>query len=230
MPIPPLAARLTRTLQARAPWLLALAFAMYAGQWLAVVGFLPTIYGQAGTSAAMIGALTATVAAVNMAGNIGAGRLLHAGVPPVRLLLIGYAAMGLFALLAFAALPGDMAAAASAAGAADVAGTMQPLLPAALRFVAVLLFSGIGGLIPATLFTLAVRAAPGEGTLSTTVGWMQQGSALGQFIGPPLVAWVAAQAGGWHYTGVVTAACTLLGLWLSVALARCLALGASPLR
>jgi CP family cyanate transporter-like MFS transporter len=29
------------------------------------------------------------------------------------------------------------------------------------------------------LFALAVRLAPNEGTLSTTVGWVQQWSALG---------------------------------------------------
>ena len=36
--------RLRRTLQAPGPWWLALSFAVYSGQWLAVIGFLPTIY------------------------------------------------------------------------------------------------------------------------------------------------------------------------------------------
>ena len=40
----------------------------------------------------------------------------------------------------------------------------------ALRYTAVLLFSMVGGLIPGTLFSLAVRLAPGERTVSTTVG------------------------------------------------------------
>jgi CP family cyanate transporter-like MFS transporter len=204
----PLFTRLARTLSAPGPWLLALAFAAYSGQWLAVIGFLPTIYAQGGSSLALSGALTAAAAAVNMAGNIGAGRLLHAGASPVQLLMLGFVAMGLCTMLAFIALP-------------DAGhGTMQPLLPPALRFVAVLLFSGVGGLIPATLFTLAVRAAPGEGTLSTTLGWMQQWSAFGQFVGPPLVAWVAARAGGWHFTWVVTGTSTLLGLALSMAIAH----------
>jgi MFS family permease len=56
--------------------------------------------------------------------------------------------------------------------------------------------------------------------LSTTVGWMQQWSALGQFAGPPIVAWVAGAAGGWHYTWVVTGVCSLLGLLLAAAIAR----------
>ena len=202
-----LVARLARTLAAPGPWLLAMAFAVYSGQWLAVIGFMPTVYAQGGTPLAAAGLLTAAAAAVNMVGNVAAGRLMHAGVAPVRLLVVGYVAMGVCALAAFMALPG-------------AAGTLQPALPAAARFAALLLFSGVGGLVPATLFALAVRVAPGEGMLSSTVGWIQQWSAFGQFAGPPLVAWVAARAGGWHFTGWVAGLCALAGLALSAAIAR----------
>jgi CP family cyanate transporter-like MFS transporter len=44
--------RLRHTLAAPGPWLVALSFAVYSGQWLAVIGFLPTIYLQAGVSGA----------------------------------------------------------------------------------------------------------------------------------------------------------------------------------
>ncbi|MDP1565628.1 MAG: MFS transporter, partial [Polaromonas sp.] len=47
------------------------------------------------------------------------------------------------------------------------------------------------------------------------VGWVQQWSALGQFFGPPLVASVAAQAGHWQWTWVVTGACSVAGLLLA---------------
>jgi len=198
----PWAARLAHTLGARGPWLVAVAFAMYSGQWLAVIGFLPTIYTAAGVSGAATGALSALVAAVNMAGNIAAGRLLHRGVRQPRLLAVGYVAMALAAVLAFAG--GDGAA------------------PAWLRYAALLAFSMLGGMIPATLFSLAVRLAPGEHTLSTTVGWVQQWSSFGQFAGPPLVAWVASRAGGWHWTWVATGACSLAGLVLTAAIARTL--------
>ena len=93
-------------------------------------------------------------------------------------------------------------------------------LPAAARYAAVLGFSAIGGLIPATLFSLAVRVAPGEGAVSTTVGWVQQWSSAGQFVGPPLVAWVAAQAGGWQLTWAVTGSAALLGALLGLRLRR----------
>ncbi len=83
-----------------------------------------------------------------------------------------------------------------------------------------LLFSSVGGLVPGTLFALAVRLAPSGQTVSTTVGWVQQLSALGQFLGPPLVAWLAARAGGWQYTWTVTVACCVAGALLANVLQR----------
>jgi MFS family permease len=171
-------------------------FAVYAGQWMAVIGFLPAIYLEAGVSGAATGALTALAAAVNMVGNLASGRLQHAGVRPTRLLAAGFVTMGLAAAAAFAMVDGVG-------------------LPAALRYVAILAFSAVGGLIPATLFSLVVRLAPSEQTLSSTVGWMQQWSALGLFAGPPVVAWVAGRSGGWQWTWVATGACSLLGLFLA---------------
>jgi MFS transporter, CP family, cyanate transporter len=87
----------------------------------------------------------------------------------------------------------------------------------------VLLFSAFGGLIPATLFLLAVKLAPGEHTVSTTVGWMQQCSAFGQLAGPPLIGWIAGAAGGWHCTWVFTGSCALAGMFVAATLARSLA-------
>ncbi len=40
-------------------------------------------------------------------------------------------------------------------------------LPPVTRFVAILLFSAVGGVIPGTLFSLAVPLAPGERTVSS---------------------------------------------------------------
>ena len=194
-------ARLRQTLAARGPWLVAMTFAVYSGQWLAVIGFLPVIAAQAGLSGAATGGLTALAAAVNIAGNVASGRLLQRGFAAPLLLNIGFSVMGLAAIAAFAGEPGAAA-------------------PPALRYLAVLLFSMVGGLIPATLFALAVRLAPSENTLSTTVGWVQQWSAFGQFAGPPLVAWVASQVGGWEWTWLATAACSALGLALVGCIAR----------
>lgn len=191
------------TLRSRAAWFMAMAFATYSGQWLAVVGFLPSIYAQAGVAGAWAGPLTALAAAANIIGNVAAGRLLGRGLPPLALLGAGFLAMAGGALLAFSGVP------------------------PALQYGAILVFSMVGGLVPATLFSLAVRLAPSADTVSTTVGWMQQWSALGQFAGPPLVAWLAAAAGGWQWTGWATAASSALGLVLAVQLHHLLALRAA---
>lgn len=185
------------TLRSRGVWLMALTFAMYSGQWLAVIGFLPSIYAQAGLPGSSAAWLTAGAAAVNIVGNLAAGRWLGRGARPLALLATGFLAMAGGALLAFGA-------------------TAHPLL----QYAGVLVFSMIGGLIPATLFSLAIRLAPTPETVSTTVGWVQQWSALGQFAGPPLVAWVAVQAGGWQWTGWVTSVCCAIGLLLARELQR----------
>lgn len=184
--------RLRRTLRAPGPWLLAVGFLMYSGQWLAVVGFLPTIYHAAGFGATAVGLLSALAAGVNMVGNVSAGRLLARGVPPGWLMAGGYVAMALGALLTFTM-------------------TGWPLL----QYASVLLFSALGGWVPGTLFGLVVRLTPGEDTVSTTVGWMQQLSAMGQFLGPPVVAWAATQWGGWQWTWVITGTCSLVGIGLA---------------
>jgi predicted MFS family arabinose efflux permease len=194
--------RLRLTLCTPGPWLVALTFGMYSGQWLAVVGFLPSIYVAAGVSGALLGVLTALAAAVNMAGNMASGRLLQRSWAPRSTLWLGFGAMALGSTLAFA--------------------TFTDAWPW-LRFAGVLLFSGVGGLVPGTLFSLAVRLAPGEQQVATTVGWVQQMSALGQFVGPPVVAAVAARAGGWQFTPLVTVGCCVVGAGLAWLAGRLLA-------
>lgn len=186
--------RLRLTLGSAGPWRIAIAFSMYSSQWLAVIGFLPSIYAQAGLTGQMAGTLTALASLVNVTGNIAAGRLLHRGVCARHLLYVGFVSMAVATFLAFGQLTSE-----------------APIV----RYVAVLLFSAVGGVVPATLFSLAVHVAPSERTVSTTVGWMQQCSSTGQFLGPPLVAWIAAAAGGWHWTWVATVVASGVGLLLA---------------
>ena len=186
--------RLRLTLGSGGPWSVALAFLLYSSQWLAVIGFLPSIYAQSGLGGQMAGTMTALVCLANITGNIGAGHLLHRGAPAHRLLHVGFITMAVGAFLTFGHATGEMPA---------------------LRYAAVLMFSAVGGLIPGTLFSLAVRVAPSEQTVSTTVGWMQQCSATGQFFGPPLVAWLASRVGDWHWTWAATGTASLLGVLLA---------------
>lgn len=196
-PVAALWPRLSKTLRAPGPWLVASGFLLYSGQWLAVVGFLPTIYHAAGLGAGMVALLSALAAAINVSGNVLAGRWLARGTQPAVMLVTGYAAMALGAWVAFGA-------------------EGHPVW----QYLAVLVFSALGGLIPGTLFGVAVVLAPGQDTVSTTVGWMQQFSSLGQFAGPPLVAWWVTRVGGWHLTWMVTGACSVLGLLVAVWLHR----------
>lgn len=187
------------TLGSAGPWLVALCFAVYALQWVAVLGFLPSIYAQAGVSQGLAGWMTAFVAAANVSGNLAAGRLARRGWSPPRVLMLGYLAMALGSIGAFA---------------------LPDTSPLALRFGSIVMFSAVGGVIPGTLFALAVRLAPSDATVVTTVGWMHQCSALGQFSGPPLLAWVVAQTGSWQWTWVVTSGAAALGVMLSQVIRR----------
>ncbi len=192
-----LLAQLARTTLGSANvWLVALIFGLYSGQWIAVIGFLPTVYAAQGVGGTTAGLLTAIVAGANAIGNLAAGRLLHRGVPGWHLLVAG---LGTMILCAYAAFGAD--------------------LPASAQFGAVLMFSMVGGLVPTTLFVLALTLAPTPQTTSTTIGWMQQCSSLGQFFGPPIVAWVVNRAGGdWQWTWTATAAFAAAGIVLAILL------------
>lgn len=188
---------LRETLGSAAVWLVALTFGVYAAQWMAIIGFLPSVYAAAGVSGTTAGALTGVVAGANIIGNLVAGQLLHRQVAPQWLTICGFVTM--------------LACAYATFGAG---------LPAPAQFVSVVILSAVGGLIPATLFYLAIAVAPSPRTTTTTVGWMQQCSALGQFSGPPIVAWVVETAGGWQWTWVATGTYAIAGIAMSLDLAR----------
>lgn len=184
-----------RTLTSQNIWLVALCFGFYAAQWISVIGFLPTIYALAGVSGPTAGVLTAVVAGGNAIGCFAAGGFLHRGVSARTLMITGYVTMAVTSFVAFG-LP----------------------VPALVQFLMILTFSIIGGLIPTTLFVLVIRLAPSAETTSTSIGWMQQLSALGQFAGPPVLGWVAMLTGGWASTWIVTGVFALIGIGLALRL------------
>jgi len=185
------------TLGSRNIWFLAACFSMYSGQWLAVVGFLPTIYVEAGFTGTQAGAMTMLAAGANVIGNFLAGWLLHRHYQPHRLIIAGFVTMGLTAFVAFALA-----------------------MPTAVQLALVFVFSAVGGLIPTTLYFLVMHMAPSRRSLAPSMGWLQQGVALGQFCGPPIVAWVATYMGSWKMTGVVPAVFALVGILVAMRLGR----------
>jgi MFS transporter, CP family, cyanate transporter len=175
------------------PWLLAASFGVYAGQWMSVFGFLPTLYGAEGVASATAGVLTAVGAGINMTGNVGAGLLMQRGWRRHRLLIFAALTMLAAAWIIFAS------------GA-----------PFAVRYGALLAFSAVGGLIPGTLFASTPAFAPSSSTVSTTAGLMQQGSALGQFVTPPLLALLVSTSGSWSVTWLVTGTLACIGIVLAL--------------
>lgn len=186
-----------QTIGSLKPWLLATSFCFYAGQWMSVFGFLPTLYQEQGVPATAAGVLTAVGAGINVTGNFGAGLLLQRGWRRHWLLIFAALTMLVSAWTIF--------------------GSEAPF---AVRYAAVLAFSAAGGLIPGTLFASTPSFAPNALSVSTTAGLMQQGSALGQFLTPPLIALVVSQAGSWSATWMVTGAMAVANILLALVIRR----------
>ena len=178
----------------RGPWLLCLCFFFYAGQFVGIFSFLPSIYSSAGIESATGATLTALAVLANVPGNLAAGLMLQRGFRRHRLIAFAGFAMGAGAWIAF--------------------GTEAPF---ALRYAAVVVLSLAGGLIPGTLFATAPFYAPHSSAVSTTVGLMQQGSGLGQMMIPPVIAALAQHSGDWSLTWLATgtaAGVTVLIAWM----------------
>lgn len=194
---PSLLSMISTTLRSGRVWLVAFIFCFYAAQWAGVIGFLPTIYMAGEISVTLAGFLTAWVAGANVIGNLGAGKLLQKKYKPQYLLWTGFITMMLCAFVAFG---------------------LEVSL--AIQFGAIVVFSAVGGLIPATCFYLAVNSAPTPQTTSSTVGWVQQLSSMGQFFGPPAIALAVNYLGGWEWAWVATTGFAVLGMLMVWGLTR----------
>ena len=183
-----------RTVRASAPWLVGLTFTAYSGGWIAVIGFLPTVYADAGVDARTAGLLTAVASAANIIGTLGGARLLRRGTRPRRLVWTGMAGMAVLGWAVFAAG-----------------------LPFGWAIAAVIAFSAIGGLVPAVLVRLAVETAPGDGSVPVALGLVQQLANLGMLIGPVIAGGVTDLTGGWGSTWWLNAAAALIAGALVVA-------------
>ncbi|WP_238011670.1 MFS transporter [Dactylosporangium sp. AC04546] len=191
-------ARITRTVRSRRPWAVGLAFACYTLPWMAVVGFLPTVYQDGGITGVVPGVLTAVVGGVNAIGSVVTAKMLQRGVAARALLIPAFVVMAVTSVLAFApdwkAVP----------------------VETALRFLCVAVFSVIGGAIPATLLRTAVELTPAGGSTAAGIGLIQQLFNAGSLAGPAIAAWLAGVAGGWQSTWWMTCASSAVGIALSI--------------
>jgi MFS family permease len=192
------ARRVAATVGTLTPWIAGVVFACYTLQWGSVIGFLPTIFDEAGVGGLWPGIITAVVGGANGVGNIVTGRLHQRGLPLQRLILIGLVTMAITSVITFAPdwseVPGGLA----------------------VQILAVTLFSGVGALIPATLNRIAVDIAPPNGSGAAVMGLMVQIYNGANFVGPIVLAALATAVGSWHYSWVLSLVASLLGVVLAL--------------
>lgn len=190
----PLKSLIKLTLQHQPAWLLALIFGTYAGQWFALVGFLPTIYEQNHIAPTLAGLLTASVSIANAVGTFICGLLLQRGLQAKLLVILGFVVLIACALLFY---------------------TAKDSLPFMLQYVLVFGFSLFGGLVAGSIFAQALHFAPSPIAISTTVGMILQCSALSQFLLPPSIALLVSSTGTWLWVGVLMSVLSILGIVLT---------------
>ena len=118
--------------------------------------------------------VAALFVAMNIPGNLAGGWLLKRGLARWLVIVVASAAMAITAACA-----------------------LSVALPDAIRLSSVLVFSLIGGLIPAAVLSGGPVHARSSQHIGTTQGMIMQGAQLGQFFGPLFVALAAQQLGGW---------------------------------
>jgi cyanate permease len=196
-PRSPVLTSVRETLRSPGPWLLALCFGFYAGQFTGIFAFLPTVYRDAGISAQLGASLTALAVLSNGGGGLAAGLLLQRGVDRATLIVVVGVVMASCAWVAFGTDIGF-----------------------GWRYAAIVLLSTVGGLIPGTLFASAPFYAPSAAAVSTTVGLVQQGSGAGQILLPPVIAALAQYSGGWTLTWVATGLAAMMTVAIGLAIRR----------
>ena len=185
------------TLAAPGPWLLAIGFLFYAGQFLGTFSFLPTLYRESGIDPRAGGALTALAVLGNALGNIASGHLLQRGVQRATLLVTAAAVIAVMSWVIF--------------------GSSAPF---GLRYSAAVTLSIVSGLVPGVLFATVPAYAPDPRAVSTTVGWMQQGSGIGQALSLPVIAGIAQWHGDWTLTWVAISSCAVMVALTGLAMRR----------
>ncbi len=158
------------------PWVLAVAFGCYTLQWVALMVWLPTfLTEQRALAIGTASLLTALVIACNVPGNLLGGWLLHRHLARWKLLALSGVGMIVCMAVIFAVS-----------------------LPDTARYVACLVFSLFGGMLPAAVLSGAPVVAPSAGQVATTNGLLIQGSNVGQMIGPPALAWLVTLTADWQ--------------------------------
>ncbi|MFN9450016.1 MAG: CynX/NimT family MFS transporter [Rubrivivax sp.] len=180
------------------PWLLALAFGIWAIQHFALIVWMPTYLREVrGLGAGPTAVLTSVMLLACVPGNLMGGSLLQRGWSRSRLIMLGQAGAGLGALL-----------------------YVNGALPDGLRYAAAVWVSFIGGVIPAAVMASSTVLARSPQQIGTLQGLFMQGAQLGQFVGTPSIAAVVAASGQWRDSWWVTLPSAALGILLGWLVSR----------
>ncbi|MCJ8518002.1 MFS family permease [Pseudorhizobium tarimense] len=183
------------TLTARLPtsWLLAGMFLLYSASFMSVFGFLPTmLIEDMGLTLARASLLTAFAVIANVPGNLLGGVLIRRGTPRWCLIVAAFSLLTLCAFVVF-----------------------SPVLPLLLRYPAAILYAAAGGLLPAAIMSALPDYAARRDLVSTISGFVMQGTNIGQFLGPLLLATIVSRF-GWTTAPAYVAATGLLGVILAM--------------
>jgi len=187
---PRIAQAMWRTLTSAGPPTLAVCFTAYSIIWLSVTAFLPTFLierqGYAADNAAYWVALSVVM---NAPGCVVGAWLLRRGWSPPSIIAIAY--LGLFAC---------------------ALGIFDDDIDALFRLSLAMILAFVGGLIPPVVLAAAPRHAASPVLVATCVGLIIQALALGQFIGPPILAWLVSGAGSWQGAIWLTGPAAAIGL------------------
>ncbi len=189
----------TTTLTSRGPVLLFCLFALFSLMSFTLSSFLPILLvTRMNVSLGAAGVLGALITFANVIGNLAAGTMLSRGVGRGRLVIIAATLMGATGIWIFLSQSGDT-----------------------LTFALCVLFSAVGGLIPATLISTVPMLSPRPALAPMAMGLLMQGSNLGQLVGPVAVG-AAIDAYGWTSGAAFIAAGAALSVFLATTLDRVL--------
>ena len=184
---------LLAVLQRPGSWLLAGSFTAYTLMWISIMAWLPTyLTDQREMTVAGASLLTAVTVAANVPGNLLGTWLLHRRWYGGTIAALSAVIMGFSIFVVFDGHFSD-----------------------GVRYGCCLIFSCAGGMLPAAILGTSRLHAPDPQRISTINGLIIQGSHLGLFTGPLLVAMVVTAQGSWESVQLYMVGCALIALVLS---------------
>jgi len=180
------------------PVLLSICFLCYAGQWMALMNFLPTFFiAEVGMGKGGAALWTALAVLVNIPGNVSGGFLSQKNVPRWMVLSLVFIVITLITI-----------------------GIYSQKTPLTIRLLLCLGFSFIGGHIPGTLMAAVPFHSPGKEYIGATNGLLTQGSNIGTLLMAPALAAIVSLFGGWHGAPLIFGVAGLIGLSASLAIGK----------